>query len=521
MLYDLLIVGGRIVDGTSRPGYWADIAVHSGLIADIGQLDSTQARRVIQADGRVICPGFVDVHAHSDLVLFGEPRHEPKVRQGVTTEILGQDGISYVPASPSTQRIIHELSAAINGDPDGGWDWSTVAEYLHALDGCTSVNVTYLVPHMTVRIEVMGLATRAASATEIARMRQLVAQGMAEGAVGLSTGLNYWPCTSASTDELIALCEPLPNYRGVYVTHLRDYRAHIVQALEEAIGIGETVGIPVHVSHLNHRADVVAPVIDSGRARGVDITFDLYPYLAGCTSLAQSLPTWVRVGSVAETMDFLRKPATQERVKAEIEAGGEDWNNYQISSVKTAANKVHEGKTLPQAAAVAGKSLSEFIIDLLMEEQLNVVVIIFHTHRTEEDVCRLMRHPLQIVGSDSILVGGYPHPRGYGTFPRCLGRYVRDMGLLTMEEAIRKMTYLPARRFGLIDRGLLKPGLAADIVVFDPETIADKATYEHPRQFPMGIEYVLVNGELVVDDGHHTGRTPGRALKPLLKRSGN
>jgi len=520
MPYDLVIAGGRIVDGTGRPAYQGDVAIRDGRIAGVGQLDPRPARRAIRVDGCVVCPGFVDVHTHSDLFLFSNPRHEPKVRQGVTTEILGQDGMSFVPASPSTQQIIHEQLAAIDGDLDADWHCFTVAEYLRFLDGHTSINVAYLVPHMTVRVEVMGLATRPASAGEIARMQQLVAQGMAEGAVGLSTGLNYWPANYATTDELVALCRPVADYHGLYVTHLRDYRDRIVAALEEAIYIGEQVGIPVHISHLNHRADVVTPPLDSGLARGVHVTFDLYPYLAGCTVLHQALPAWARVGSVADTAALLRQPSTRERLTAEFAAAGQDWKNYQISSVRTPANKRYEGKRLPEAATLAGKSLPEFIIDLLVEEDLHVVVIMFHTHRTDEDIRGLMRHSAQIFGSDSILLGGYPHPRAYGTFPRTLGTYVRDQHVLTLEEAIRKMTYMPARRFGLLDRGLLQPGLAADVVVFNPDTIADKATYEHPRHFPAGIEYVVVNGKLVVEASQHTGKTPGQALRPLLKTRG-
>ena len=514
MACDLVIVGGRIVDGTGHPAYPGDVAIQDGRIVGIGQLDSTAARRTIQAAGNVVCPGFVDVHAHSDLLLFSNPRHDPKVRQGVTTEILGQDGISYVPASSATQRIIHDQFAPIDGELDAGWKCHTVAEYLRRLDRHSAVNVAYLVPHLTVRVEVMGLATRPASASEIVRMQRLVAQGMADGAAGLSTGLNYWPANYATTEELVALCQPVANYHGLYVTHLRDYRDRIVAALEEAFSIGEQAGVAVHISHLNHRADVVMPPLDAGLARRVDVTFDLYPYLAGCTVLQQALPAWTRVGPAAETAALLRQPSTRKRLNAEFDAGAQGWHNYQISSVRTAANKRYEGKRLPEAAAMAGKSVPDFIMDLLAEEDLHVLVIMFHTHRTDQDIRRLLQHPAQIFGSDSILVGGYPHPRGYGAFPRSLSTYVRELHALTLEEAVHKMTGLPARRFGLRDRGVLQPGLAADVVVFNPDTIADTATYEHPRQFPTGISYVVVNGELVVETGEHTGKTPGRSLRP-------
>jgi N-acyl-D-amino-acid deacylase len=516
MLHDLLIAGGLVIDGTGRRAYRGDVAVSDGRIAAVGQMDSTPSKRAICVDGCVVCPGFVDVHTHSDLLLFSNPRHEAKVCQGVTTEIVGQDGMSYVPASPSTQQVMHEQMGALDGNLDPDWHCVTVAEYLRRLDGHAAVNVAYLLPHLTMRVEVMGLATRPASGHEIATMQQLVAQGMADGAVGLSTGLNYWPANFATTDELTALCRPLAAYHGVYVTHLRDYRDRIVEAMEEAISIGEQAGVAVHISHLNHRADVVTPVLDSALARGVDVTFDLYPYLAGCTLLTQALPAWTRTGSVAKTAAFLRQPSTRDRLKAEFAAWGQDWSHVLISSVCTAANKHYEGQRLSEAVTLTGKSLPDFIIDLLLDEDLQVLVVQFHTHRTEEDVRRLMRHSAQMFGSDSLL-GGHPHPRAYGTFPRTLGTYVRDLHVLTLEEAIRKMTYVPARRFGLLDRGLLQPGLAADIVVFDPDTIADKATYQHPHQFPTGIEYVVVNGELVVDAGQHTGKTPGRSLRSSLQ----
>jgi N-acyl-D-amino-acid deacylase len=419
-----------------------------------------------------------------------------------------------VPASKPTQKMLHEYLAAVNGDPTEEWEWTSVADYLRRLDGRAAVNVVYLVPHLAVRAEAMGAVARPASGGEIARMQSFVAQGMADGAAGLSTGLNYWPCSSATTEELIALCKPVAVAGGVYVTHLRDYRDQIVEALEEAATIGREAGLPVHVSHLNHRAAVVTPVIDRVRAEGVDLTFDLYPYLAGCTFLQQSLPNWVQQGSASLTSEFLRQPPVRERLVTELAASAIDWANYRISAVQTAPNKIYEGQNLPAAAALAGKPLPEFIVDLLVAEALAVSVVIFHTHRTEEDIETLMQHPAQMFGSDSILAGDSPHPRAFGTFPRCLGPYVRDRGVLSLKEAVHKMTEVPARRFGLKDRGALRPGLAADIVIFDPKTIGDRATYADPCQFPAGIEYVLVNGETVVDHGHHTGRTPGRALRP-------
>lgn len=512
-MLDLLIRNGRLIDGTGNPWYRADVGIHGERIAAIGHLADAGAARVIDAGERIVCPGFVDPHSHSDVLLLAHPRHEPKIRQGVTTEVLGQDGISYAPVSDEGLAYWREYWQAVNGLPALDWDWRGVGEFLAHFEGQVSANVAYLAPHATVRYEVLGLADRPPTGPELARMQELVAQAMAEGAVGLSTGLTYLPAFYSKTEELIALCDVVARYGGVYVTHLRDYGPGISEAIEEALTIGRRAGVPVHISHFNGRAAECLPLIDRARTEGLDVTFENYPYLAGCTLLSHFLPDWAQAGGIPDTVDRLRDPAVRARIQQEM-AGSHDgqWHHYRICAVGTEANERYEGLSLPEAAQAAGKDVIDFICDLIVEERLAVTVVQHHANRTEADLRAMMQHPAHMVCTDAILLGSHPHPRGYGTYPRYLGTYVREEGVLTLEQCIRKMTSLPARRMGLMDRGLLAEGLAADLVIFDPEIVRDMATFEDPRQFPLGIDTVIVNGQVVLDEGEHTGATPGRVL---------
>jgi N-acyl-D-amino-acid deacylase len=512
-MLDLLIRNGRVVDGTGNPWFRADVAVQDGRILAIGHLADAEAVRVLDAAGRIVCPGFVDPHSHSDVLLLSQPRHEPKIRQGVTTEVLGQDGISYAPVSDQGLAYWREYWRAVNGQPALEWDWRGVGEFLARFDGRVSANVAYLAPHGTIRYEVLGLDERPPTESELERMRRLVAQAMEEGAVGLSSGLTYLPAFYSTTGELIACCEVVARYGGVYVTHLRDYGEHIAEAIEEALAIGREAGVPVHISHFNGRAAQCLPLIDEARRSGLDVTFENYPYLAGCTLLSHFLPDWAQAGGIPDTVARLRDPAVRARIQREMAGSHEgQWDHYQICAVGTEANEHYEGLSLPQAAEAAGKDVIDLICDLTVEERLAVTVVQHHSNRTESDLRAMMQHPAHMVCTDAILLGSHPHPRGYGTYPRYLGRYVREEGVLTLEQCVRKMTSLPARRFGLMGRGLLAEGFAADLVIFDPRTVRDRATFDDPRQFPEGIDTVIVNGRVVVDEGQHTGATPGRTL---------
>lgn len=511
-MYDWILREGRVVDGTGRPSFQADLAIRDSRIAAIGDLRGAAARREIAARGAVVCPGFVDPHSHSDLYLLRDPFNEPKLRQGVTTEVLGQDGLSHVPAAERTQATVEDLWRGINGPRPGGEAAQSVAAYLRRLDRRVAVNTAFLVPHLTVRIEVMGLATRAARESEIEQMQAIVARAMAEGALGLSTGLTYWPANFATTQELVALCRVVAAHGGLYATHLRDYLHEIVAALEESAEIGRRAGLPVHVSHLNHRAGVVLPVIEAARQSGLDLTYDIYPYLAGNTLLTQFLPAWVLDGSIADILARLRNPGVQARLAAQLRAAEVPWEAYRLCHVPNGWGEKLEGLDLPSAAARQGVDLARLVCDLLVSTRLAVTVVAAHTHRQESDLVGLMRHPAQMFCSDAILVGGHPHPRTYGTYPRVLGRYVRERQVLDLEQAIQKMTSLPARRFGLRGRGELQEGYAADIVLLEPERVADRADFDRPRRWPVGIQAVWVNGELVLGSEGLTGATPGRAL---------
>jgi len=517
-MFDILIINGRIVDGSGNPWYYGDVGVSGGKIAAIGKLDPAVAAKVIDAEGQVVCPGFIDVHVHSDVMLLAEPRHEPKVRQGVTTELLGQDGLSYAPLSPRNLQMMRRYLSGLNGDPDIAWDWTSVGDFLSRFDGKTAVNVAYLIPHCALRVEAMGWANRLPTKVELDEMKKLAAQGMADGAVGFSTGLTYAPGCYSNTKELIEICKVIAQHGGIYVTHLRDYRAGLFEALDEALEIGEKAGIAVHFSHFRGRgrSEQMLAKVDEARERGLDVTIESYPYFVGSGMLQARLPTWVHEGGPEAILEKLSDPEARKRIKEDIHRRSPNWSKVFICGVESESNKNFEGYSIAELSARLDKEPVDFICDLLLEERLAVSHMVFGDDEEEEDVRRIMTHHAHMVGSDSLLIGGKPNPRTYGTYPRYLGRYVRELGILTLEDCIRKMTSLPAQRLGLQDRGLLREGLAADIVIFDPDTVIDKATFEAPRRYPEGILYVLVNGELVVADGQHTGTLPGRALKPLL-----
>jgi len=513
-MFDLLITGGRVVDGTANAWYLADVGITGDRIAAIGRLAGSEAHRTIDAGGLVVCPGFVDMHSHSDVLWLDQRDALAKVRQGVTTELIGQDGISYAPVSPGNMPFWREYLAGINGDFDIGWDWATVSEFLDRFDEGVSVNIAYLIPHGAIRMEVLGLENRQATAEELAQMAALVEQGMVDGAYGLSTGLFYIPAVYANTKELVEICKPVGKYGGIYVTHMRDYGAHIDESFEETCIISQESGAGAHISHYNTTAEIGAPLVEAARRRGVDLTYDTYPYLAGCTLLGCVMPLWVQEGTVAEAVERLKKPENRTRLTADLDDGHKfDMSHIFIAGVNKEWNTQYEGLNVEDAAQLAGKSRGEFLGDLLVDERFAIPIVAQHAFRTEEDMRTLLKRREQIVGSDGVMLGGHPHPRGYGAFARMLGVYVREEKVLPLEEAVHKMTWAAAGRIGLKDRGLLLEGWKADVVCFDPETVIDRATYEQGNQAPEGIPYVIVNGQVVIDEGTHTGARPGRALR--------
>ncbi len=528
-MFDVVIKDGTIIDGTGNPWFKADVGVENEKIVEIGRLGNS-AETVIDAKGHVVCPGFIDMHSHSDLMWLAKPKAEAKVMQGVTTELLGQDGLSVAPVSPANIKVLKDLWTGVMGKVEIEWDWSTIGEYLSRFEKQgVSVNVATYVPHGNVRMDVMGIDDRSPSDGELKRMKELVDESMKDGAVGLSTGLIYVPCIYAKTEELIELCKVVARNNGIFGVHMRNEGDRLIESVREVVSIGEKSVVPVQINHFKAagrknwgKVTEALRIIEEARARGVDLTCDQYPYTAGSTMLSAILPPWVREGGVNGMIVRLKDPDLRNRIEKDIQAGLQGWDNYaayggwegiMITSVASEKNRHLEGKKISEIAQSQKKSPAEAAFDLLIEENAAVGMVVFFM--TEEDVRTVMKNHIQMVGTDGLLEGK-PHPRAYGTYPRILGRYVREMNVLTLEEAIRKMTWFPARRLRLTDRGILREETYADVVVFNPNTIIDKATYGNPTQYPLGVEYVLVNGEIVVDNGKHTGALPGKALRPRL-----
>jgi N-acyl-D-amino-acid deacylase len=514
-MFHILITGGRIVDGSGTPWVREDVGIRGDRIAAVGRLAQAEARTRIDATGKVVAPGFIDAHVHGDLMLLAEPYHEPAIRQGVTTYLIGQDGVAMAPASPPTLDYMRRYTAGFSGNPDLPLHWSSVADYLACFDRRCALNVACLIPNGNVRMEVLGLATRAPTADELTRMRGIVHEGMEQGAVGLSTGLDYIPSRYARTEELIALCTEIAPFGGVYVTHMRRYDTEgLSGSMDEVYRIGREAGVAVHISHFNSQAEPALAKVDAGRTDGVDVTYDLYCYLAGSSILGMvALPPWVQEGGVDPTIARLREPGTRTRLHDWFARPRIPLETVRLSYVAAPEHRHYEGQTLEKAARAAKQEPGEFVCDLLIASGLAVGCVVPHANRTKEDMCRMIQHPAMMAGSDGIFTGRYPHPRGHGCFARYLGHHVREERTWTLEAAVQHLSAHTARRFGLRDRGMLRAGLAADVVVFDPETIADRSTYDDGRQLAVGVEHVLVNGELVLHHGQRTAALPGRALK--------
>jgi N-acyl-D-amino-acid deacylase len=514
-VFDVLITGGRVIDGTGLPAYHTDVAVEAGRVAAVGRLAGAEARTRLDAAGKVVAPGFVDAHVHGDLCLLDDPLHEPAIRQGVTTYVLGQDGVAMAPGSPATVAYMRRYTAGFSGVHEAPTRWSSVAEFLDTFDRRCALNVACLVPNGNVRMEALGLETRPPHPDELRHMRRLVREAMEQGAVGLSSGLDYIPSRYAETAELAELCEEIAPFGGVYVTHMRRYDpAGVLGSLDEVFTIGERAGCAVHVSHFNSRADLVLPAFDAAARRGLDATYDLYCYLAGSSILGMAaLPAWVQEGGPEPTLARLRDPEVRARLRGETGLPRVPREMIRLSYVAAPEYRSFEGSTLAEAAKQAGRDVSDLVCDLLLASDLAVGCVFPHRERGEEDVRALTRHPAMMAGSDGIYAGSRPHPRGCGCFARYLGPYVREAGVWTLEQAVQHLSAHAARRFGLKDRGLLREGFAADVVVFDPATVGDRSTFDDGRALAVGVEHVLVNGELVLQAGKRTPALPGRALR--------
>jgi N-acyl-D-amino-acid deacylase len=524
--FDLLIEGGTVVDGTGSPGFRGAVAVSGGRLTLIrGDTSEHRAARRIDATDRVVSPGFIDLHSHSGVMIMAEPRHEPKVRQGVTTEVIGVDGNSYAPfRSPADLRAFARLNAGLDGLPDIPFDWTDVASYLRRLDGGVSVNLAFFVGNSSLRIDAVGWEDVPADEVALDRMQGLLRESMEAGAFGVSSGLDYPPGSYASTEELAVLTNEAARLGGFYHTHVRyPLGDRYLDPFREALEIGRRGQGPVHITHLYHRPIYPGPIgeliglVEDARAGGLDVTWDSYPYEWACTRLVIQLPQWVQSGGPDATLERIADREVRERIRDEMLALGRayanenPYDNIRLGYFATPEYTRWEGRTIGEFVRETGEDVVDAICDMLIAEDLRPNQVT--SGPLTEALAPFLAHPLSMIGSDSTFVGERPSPRTYGSFPRVLGEFVRERRTMPLETAIRKMTATPAARLGLDDRGLLRDGMAADIVVFDQATVRATATYEEPRTFPIGIDWVIVNGEVVVADGLHTGATPGRVLR--------
>ncbi|MFQ5874094.1 MAG: amidohydrolase family protein, partial [Dehalococcoidia bacterium] len=508
------------IDGTGSAWYYGGVGVEGGRVQIFhGDVSSVQATRVIDAKDCVVCPGFIDMHAHSGLVMLAEPRHEPKVRQGITTELIGVDGNSYAPfTSQDDFDKFLELNSGLDGVPPLPGQWSTVAEYLSMFDGKVAVNVAYIIGNSPLRICALGWEDRKATGQELEHMKALLREGMEEGAFGISTGLDYPPGSYADTAELIELSREAARLGGIYHTHVRYALGDMfLDPFKEAIEIGREAEIPCHLTHLYQRVPVRGPatalldLVEGSREEGLDVTFDSYPYVYGSTRLLIVIPQWAHDGGPDKLKEVLRSPECRERLRQEMRPRTGGWDQMWLTYFKMPHNKQYEGRSLASVAEMMGKDPVEAIFDLLLDEDLQTSFVMAGSNGIT--LHKFVQHPLSMVGTDALLIGDYPSPRTYGAYPVILSEFVRDEQFLELPEAIRKMTSFAAQRLGLRDRGILRDGMYADIVVFNPQTVRTPATRDNPKQFPIGIEYVIVNGKVVVDQGEHTGVLAGRALR--------
>lgn len=526
-LFDLVVKNGVVIDGAGNPWFRADVGIKDGQIADVGGISSSKSEQVIDARGFVVAPGFIDMHAHSDFSLLINPLAESKVRQGITTEVIGNCGSSAAPLNDFLRKQIRETYPVIE-EAKLKLNWPSMGEYLRRLEEKgIALNTVSLVGNGNIRAFVMEYDSRQPSKNELEEMKKVLAQSLEEGAFGLSSGLIYPPSCYADTNELIELCKVVAKYGGIYTSHIRGEGDSLITSVKEAIEIGRKSGASVEISH--HKAsgksnwgkvNRTLKMIDEARSMGVEVTCDVYPYVAGSTGLDAFLPVRAWAGGIEKLIKNLKDPKTRAQLRREMERASlfkpDRWGTVMISYCK--GHRQYEGKTIAEIAAQKKTDPLDLVFDLLIEEKASVQIVIFSMR--EKDMRTVLKHPASMIGSDSsstapygVLGKGKPHPRTYGTFPRVLGEYVRKTKLLTLEEAIRKMTSFPAQKLRLNDRGLVRKGMAADITVFDPDKIVDTSTYAKPHEYPIGIKHVLVNGRIVVADGKHTRQLPGRALR--------
>lgn len=524
--YDVLITGGMVIDGTGAAAISADVGIIGDQVVEMGSLRDNGSKRVIDATGMIVCPGFIDIHSHTDLALLVNPKAESKIRQGVTTEVAGQDGGSLAPLTDTQLKGLQE-GYGTRYEVDINWkDFTGLFATLKKNQ--IGVNFISFVGQGTIRRLVVGNKNVRATARQIDVMKALVEQAMSEGAWGLSSGLEYTPGSFANEDEIAELGKVTRSFDGIYATHMRNEDDRLIEAVEEAIHIARKAEIPLEISHFKasgkrnwDKISQAFEIIEKANAEGMDITLDRYPYIAYQTTLRNLFPTRYRAGGTDVFVKRLQTPALLARMKraalAKIDMLG-DWSAVMITSVSKEEHQVHIGKRVSEIVAESKEDPFEFVRQLLINENGSVGMVGFGM--SEEEIKSVLTHPLVMIASDGGAAATYgplsettPHPRYYGTFPRVLGKYCRDDRFFDLPTAVHKMTGMPAQRLGLKDRGKVDVGLAADLVVFNPDTVIDRADFMNPHQYAQGIDYVLVNGAVVIDQGEHMGVLAGRVLQ--------
>jgi N-acyl-D-amino-acid deacylase len=524
MTFDLLIKNGMIVDGTGNPWFRGNIGIKNEKITKISRA-SAKAKRIIDAEGLIVAPGFIDMHAHDDLIFFLDTYNKPKLQQGITTIVSGNCGISAAPIDNKTSNLLKPY--LFSSAKYVKLDWNHYSTYLDRIErlGHLGTNFIGLIGHGTLRIAVMGMKNRVPTKEELNKMKNLLAQSMKEGAFGISTGLIYPPGVYAKTEELIELSKVVARYGGIYATHMRDEGDHLSEAVQEVIKIGREAKVPVEISHYKicgksnwGKLEDTLRIIEEARAQGIDITMDSYPYTAGSTYLSALLPPFTHEGGEKKLKERCKDPKMRIKIKRFIEERT-DWQNLikqagweNIILSYSIDHPELIGNTISKISETYKKDPFNILFDIISKDGNNAQIIIFMMN--EEDVKKAISHQYTMIGTDGIDEGvGIPHPRSYGTFPRVIRIYARNEKIISIEDAIRKMSSLPAQKLGIKDRGLLREGFWADIVIFDPNKIIDRATYQEPRNSPEGIEYVIVNGTISIRNGKLTKEKGGRILR--------
>jgi N-acyl-D-amino-acid deacylase len=527
--FDVIIRGGTVYDGTGGTPKRADVGINGDRIAAVGNLKSASAATIVDATGLAVAPGFINMLSHSESSLITDGRSQGELRQGVTTQIFGEGSMGPLSDEMKRRRVSGQ------GDIKFEIPWTTLAEYMMYLEKHgISQNAASFVSATTIRENIIGLEDKAPTPEQLDRMRALVRQEMEAGALGVTTALIYPPAFYAKTEELIELCKVAAKYKGKYIAHIRSEGNQLIEAVEETLRIGREAGLPVEIYHLKtsgesnwNKMDKVIAMINDARSKGIKISADMYTYTAGATGLDASMPPWVFDGGREAAEKRMQDPATRKKIAEAVRTPTNDWENLYVLAgsperillvgFRSEALKPYTGKTLAEVAKLRGKDPIETIMDLVYEDHSRVGTVYFMM--SEENIKKQLRQPWVSLGSDAASMapeGAFlkssTHPRAYGNFARLLGKYVRDEKVITLQEAIRRLSGLPATNLGLDHRGFLKQGMFADVVVFDPATIADHATYENPHQYSTGVKHVFVNGVQVIKDGEHTGAKPGRAL---------